>query len=101
MSLYESFLFSDKFLDIVNTLQSFGNDKIVTKINKIEKLNFGLSNVIFKLEVSMQKNSLVEKENFIIKFFLGANSEIRKLKEFLILEILSSKGLAVPKPFLH
>ena len=101
MSLYECFLFSDKFLDIVNTLQSFGNDKIVTKINNIEKLNFGLSKVIFKLEVSMQKNSLVEKENFIIKFFLGANSEIRKLKEFLILEILYSKGYNVPKPFLH
>lgn len=98
MTNYEEFLFSNTFASI---LQEVFSNKSSLNLKKAEKINFGLSNVIYKLYVIFEENKSTKQKQIIIKFYLGSNSDQRKLKEYAILHSLYKRGYNVPEPMLQ
>ena len=93
----EQFLQSESFTHLLKDIYPL-NELITLK--KYKKINLGLTNIIYKITVTKSTNDTTLEEDFISKFYLGENSEIRMKKEFVSLNFLSKKGFLVPKPLI-
>ena len=96
MDSYEKFLCTKDFIETLNKIFPDFR-KISVKSHK--KLDFGLTNVIFKVILKATSKGIDIEEKIISKFYLGEGSETRMNKEFISLEYLKEKGFSVPKPY--
>lgn len=97
-SEFDDYIFSHW---LKTSFKEYFTNSVDLKVIKADKLNNGLTNVIYKINMDLIYPDKIENNTYILKFYLSQIPQVIQTKEYTILKFLREKLRFVPKPLFY